>query len=58
MRIEYVDPRYGINPHETYWIYSAKDVQSLLKSIEKGHKDEAQRILQDRRVPLSWQSNK
>ncbi len=58
MRTEYVDPRYGLNPDETHWVYTADDVRSLLRFIEKGQKDKARRILQERRFPLGWQSNK
>ena len=33
-------------------------VRSLLGFIERGEKDEAKRVLQARRFPLGWQSNK
>lgn len=53
-----VDPRYGLNPHETYWIYSATDIDQLIRSIESGNHDAAQRILKERRFPLGFQSDK
>lgn len=58
MRTECVDPRYELNPNQTHWIYSADEVRSLLGFIERGQKDEAKRVLQERRFPLGWQSNK
>ena len=58
MRTEYVDPRYGLNPNETYWVYSADDVQCLLGLLELGDREKARHILQERRFPLGWQSNK
>lgn len=58
MRTEYVNPRYGLNPHEAYWIYSNTDLDRLLQTLEQGHLEDAQRILKERRFPLAWQSNK
>lgn len=58
MRTEYVNPRYGLNPHETYWIYSKTDLDTLIEAIEQGQSEEARRILLERRFPLGWQSNK
>lgn len=58
MRTECVNPRYGLNPHETYWIYSNTDLDRLLQTLEQGHLEDARHILKERRFPLAWQSNK
>ena len=58
MRTECIDPRYGLNPHETYWIFGDGDLNHLIRAIENGQTETARRILKERRFPLGWQSNK
>jgi hypothetical protein len=58
MRTECIDPRYGLNPQETYWIYSDEDLNHLIRSIENGQIETARHIVKERRFPLCWQSNK
>lgn len=58
MRIERIDPRYLLNPNQSYWIYSEEDLDSLIAQIERGNSAQARRIVRERKIPLGWQSNK
>lgn len=58
MRTEVVDPRYGLNPQETYWVYGDEDVMAMIDALNLGKTEEVKRVLIERRFPLGWQSNK
>ncbi len=58
MRTEVVDPRYGLNPNEAYWIYGDEDVTAMMQALDQGQTNVVKRILIERRFPLGWQSNK
>ena len=58
MRTEVVDPRYGLNPNEAYWVYGDEDVTAMMQALDAGEVKEVKRILIERRFPLGWQSNK
>jgi len=58
MRTEVVDPRYGLNPNEAYWIYGDEDVMAMMQALDRGQTNVIKRILMERRFPLGWESNK
>ncbi|MDA0710041.1 MAG: hypothetical protein O3B73_07525 [bacterium] len=58
MRTEAVDPRYGLNPDEAYWVYGDSEVTAMLEALDSGKIAEAKRMLIERRYALGWQSNK